>query len=179
MGNGTGYNGYRSKKVKVKRQTSDEGARKMASGVSDAIENFIKALLEGEDARADLQRNELAARFGCAPSQINYVLSTRFTSEHGYRIESRRGGGGYVRIYRIQPSKAAAVQALCEALPPSLSEDEARAALLSLLKQGLLSRREASLLFSAVREELLPGPAGAKLRAAQLKNALLFLKNEQ
>lgn len=77
----------------------------MASGVSDAIESFIKALLQGDETQVELQRNELAARFGCAPSQINYVLSTRFTCEHGYRIESRRGGGGYVRVCASTPTR--------------------------------------------------------------------------
>ena len=69
--------------------------------LSDSIEQFIKNLME-EDRQIDLKRNELAQHFGCAPSQINYVLATRFSIDHGYVIESRRGGGGYVRIIRIQ-----------------------------------------------------------------------------
>lgn len=69
--------------------------------LSDSIEQFIKDLME-EDRQIDLKRNELAQHFGCAPSQINYVLATRFSIDHGYVIESRRGGGGYVRIIRIQ-----------------------------------------------------------------------------
>lgn len=151
----------------------------MASGVSDAIESFIKALLQGDETQVELQRNELAARFGCAPSQINYVLSTRFTCEHGYRIESRRGGGGYVRVCRIDADKASALQALCEAMPETLNGQEAKELLVSLCKQGLLTRREASLLYAAMGETQLPGAQGGRLRAAQLKSALLFLKNEQ
>ncbi len=151
----------------------------MASGVSDAIESFIKALMEGDVPRVELQRNELAARFGCAPSQINYVLSTRFTNEHGYRIESRRGGGGYVRIWRIDSSRMAAIQNLCQSLPASLTETELAKLLLSLRKQELLTQREASMLFAALDESQLPGSGGAALRAKQLKAALLFLKNEQ
>ena len=69
--------------------------------LSDNIEHFIKELM-CEEAQIDLRRNELAQHFGCAPSQINYVLATRFSVDHGYIIESRRGGGGYVRIVRMQ-----------------------------------------------------------------------------
>lgn len=69
--------------------------------LSDSIEDFIKALMEDEQDQQqaiELRRNELAEHFQCAPSQINYVLATRFTPDHGYVIESRRGGGGYIRI---------------------------------------------------------------------------------
>ena len=71
--------------------------------LSDAIERFIKDLME-EGAQVEVKRNELAQHFGCAPSQINYVLATRFSVDHGYVIESRRGGGGYVRIVRMHSS---------------------------------------------------------------------------
>ena len=78
--------------------------------LSDSIEDFIKALMEDEQDQQqaiELRRNELAEHFQCAPSQINYVLATRFTPDHGYVIESRRGGGGYIRIY--QQGRAAAI----------------------------------------------------------------------
>ena len=69
--------------------------------LSDAIEQFIKTMLTQEAPEVELKRNELAEYFNCAPSQINYVLATRFTPDHGYIIESRRGGGGYIRIFRM------------------------------------------------------------------------------
>ena len=69
--------------------------------LSDVIEEFIKSLLKESEGQLELQRNELADFFECAPSQINYVLATRFTLNHGYYIESRRGGGGYIRIVRL------------------------------------------------------------------------------
>ena len=70
--------------------------------LSDTIEQFIKDLMQQEQqAEIDLKRNELAEYFHCAPSQINYVLSTRFTPDHGYVTSSQRGGGGYIRIVRI------------------------------------------------------------------------------
>ena len=69
--------------------------------LSDTIEHFIKELMTQEEPEVELRRNELAEYFSCAPSQINYVLATRFTPDNGYIIESRRGGGGYIRIVRI------------------------------------------------------------------------------
>ena len=69
--------------------------------LSDSIEQFIKELMD-EGSQIEVRRNELAQHFGCAPSQINYVLATRFSVDHGYIIESRRGGGGYVRIVRMR-----------------------------------------------------------------------------
>ena len=72
--------------------------------LSDSIESFIKTLLSDESSEVELKRNELAEYFGCAPSQINYVLATRFSPDHGYVTESRRGGGGYIRIVRVVQS---------------------------------------------------------------------------
>ena len=72
--------------------------------LSDSIESFIKTLITQEEPEVELKRNELAEYFGCAPSQINYVLATRFSPDHGYIIESRRGGGGYIRIVRVVQS---------------------------------------------------------------------------
>ncbi len=71
------------------------------SALSDSIEAFIKSLIAEDEGRVEVQRNELAQHFRCAPSQINYVLATRFSPERGYVIESRRGGAGYIRILRV------------------------------------------------------------------------------
>ena|SRR5579875_557771 len=87
----------------------------MAS-LTEAIEQHLLELLR-QRGRVELQRGELAERFGCAPSQINYVLLTRFTTERGFLIESRRGGGGYIRLVRL-PTDAAL-------LPERLSQEEA------------------------------------------------------
>ena len=83
--------------------------------LSDTIEEFIKTMLTHDENEIELKRNELAEYFNCAPSQINYVLATRFTPDHGYLIQSRRGGGGYIRIFRMQ-------QDTCEQLVYLLEE---------------------------------------------------------
>ena len=71
-------------------------------GITDMIASFIHDALEEADGVLELQRSDLAQRFNCVPSQINYVMSTRFSPERGYIVESRRGGGGYIRISRVQ-----------------------------------------------------------------------------
>src|SRR5690606_12275077 len=71
--------------------------------ISDLIEQYLKQMLQdSSEGTVEIQRNELADRFSCVPSQINYVISTRFTLEKGYLVESKRGGGGYIRIQRIE-----------------------------------------------------------------------------
>ena len=93
--------------------------------LSDTIEHFIKELMN-EDRQIEVKRNELAQHFGCAPSQINYVLATRFSVDHGYLIESRRGGGGFVRIVRMQASAGNnLLGALLSRVGNEISEDAA------------------------------------------------------
>ena len=93
----------------------------------DAIEHFIKELME-EDKQIEVKRNELAQHFGCAPSQINYVLATRFSVDHGYIIESRRGGGGYVRIVRMtQGANDNMLETLLKRVGTSIDEESANA----------------------------------------------------
>ena len=77
--------------------------------ISDSIADFISELLRRE-GEVELQRNLLADQFNCVPSQINYVITTRFTPEHGYVVESRRGGGGYIRITRLAAAYKEAVR---------------------------------------------------------------------
>ncbi len=143
--------------------------------LSDSIERFIKDLME-QDAQIDLRRNELAQHFGCAPSQINYVLATRFSVDHGYIIESRRGGGGYVRILRMQArSEKSLLNLLLERVGNSISEEAAFAIIEQLYERELVTRSEAMLMRSAVERNALVLPISAKdvLRAAVLRNMLV------
>jgi transcriptional regulator of stress and heat shock response len=143
--------------------------------LSDNIERFIKELME-EDAQIDLRRNELAQHFGCAPSQINYVLATRFSVDHGYIIESRRGGGGYVRVVRMKArSDQSLLNLLLERVGNSISEEATFAIIEQLFDRELVTRNEAMLIRSAVERNALVLPISAKdvLRAAVLHNMLI------
>lgn len=143
--------------------------------LSDSIEQFIKELM-CEDAHIELRRNELAQHFGCAPSQINYVLATRFSVDHGYIIESRRGGGGYVRIVRMQEREEGnLLEALLKRVGNSVDEDTANAIITHLSDLKLVKGGEASLMRSAVSRNALALPISAKdvLRAAVLRNMLV------
>jgi len=129
-----------------------------------------------EDAHVELRRNELAQHFGCAPSQINYVLATRFSLDHGYIIESRRGGGGYVRILRMQSrSKPDFLDMLLNRVGNSLDEETANAIISNLRERKMVTEREAALMRSAVSRNALTLPISAKdvLRAAVFRNMLI------
>ena len=145
------------------------------SVLSDNIELFIKDMLEASGTDYVLRRNELDEYFGCAPSQINYVLQTRFTPERGYIIESRRGGGGCIRIIRADISKRELCLALIEnkAKNGSISERGAKQLLTDLLSLEVISEREGRIIFNAVNESSLPaGGSWDVLRLHVLKNAL-------
>ena len=142
--------------------------------LSDAIEHFIKELME-EDKQIEVKRNELAQHFGCAPSQINYVLATRFFVDHGYIIEFRRGGGGYVRIVRMtQGANDNMLETLLKRVGTSIDEESANAIIACLHERKLITRREALLMRSAVAKNALQLPVSAKdvLRASVLRNLL-------
>ncbi|HIU34598.1 MAG TPA: CtsR family transcriptional regulator [Candidatus Pullichristensenella excrementigallinarum] len=142
--------------------------------LSDSIERFIKELMD-QDSQVEVRRNELAQHFGCAPSQINYVLATRFSVDHGYLIESRRGGGGYVRIVRMREhAEGNLLDALIKRVANSIDEDSACAIIAHLLDRKIISRNEALLMRAAVGKNALALPISAKdvLRAAILKNML-------
>ena len=143
--------------------------------LSDTIERFIKELMS-EDAHIELRRNELAQHFGCAPSQINYVLATRFSVDHGYIIESRRGGGGYVRIVRMrQREEGNLLDALIKRIGNSIDEDTAFAIIQHLCDSKLVTEKEAALIRAAVGRNALALPVSGKdvLRAAVFKNMLI------
>ena len=143
--------------------------------LSDNIEQFIKDLMH-EDAHIELRRNELAQHFGCAPSQINYVLATRFSVDHGYIIESRRGGGGYVRIVRMQTrSESSFLDLLLNRVGNTVSEDTANAIISNLAERGMITASEAALMRSAISRSALALPISAKdvLRAAVFRNMLI------
>ena len=146
--------------------------------LSDSIENFIKTLLTEDSTEVELKRNELAEYFGCAPSQINYVLATRFSPDHGYLTESRRGGGGYIRIVRVVQSGSQRLMYLVnERIGDTLTEEECSRLISQLEDQQIVSREEASVMAAAVSSRALavPIPEAMKnaMRARILKSMLM------
>ena len=146
--------------------------------LSDTIEQFIKTMLAQEEQQIELKRNELAEYFGCAPSQINYVLATRFTPDHGYIIESRRGGGGYIRIFRMQQdTNEQLIHLLNERIGDSIDVRAAAHLVQQLHERGLITADEASIMNAALSQQSfsLPIPMELKdaLRAKIFKNMLL------
>ncbi|MGM9522412.1 MAG: CtsR family transcriptional regulator [Oscillospiraceae bacterium] len=144
-------------------------------GMSDVIAEFIDGLLQ-EDSTAELQRAELANKFGCVPSQINYVISTRFSPERGYVVESRRGGGGYIRIRRVQTDPKLLVMHTVNAIGSKIDLGSASALLDNCVAAGVLSAGAAQLMLSAVGDAALRPvePSGRDVvRAAILKQMLL------
>ncbi len=148
--------------------------------LSDSIESFIKTLLSEESAEVELKRNELAEYFGCAPSQINYVLATRFSPDHGYLTESRRGGGGYIRIVRVVESGSQRLMYLInERIGESIGEDECMRLISQLKEQQIVTADEAALMASSVstRAMAVPLPDAMKnsLRARIMKSMLMTI----
>ena len=146
--------------------------------LSDTIEQFIKALMEDENREIELRRNELADHFQCAPSQINYVLATRFTPDHGYVIESRRGGGGYIRIVRLaSTSREELLQTLYQRIGTSISAADAAKIIDHLRSEGIVTPDEAQLMLAALAPQAVPLPLSMKdaLCAGTLRSMILAL----
>ena len=146
--------------------------------LSDTIEQFIKELLSDESTEVELKRNELAEYFGCAPSQINYVLATRFSPDHGYLTESRRGGGGYIRIVRVvQAGSQRLMYLVNDRIGDSLEEEECLRLISQLKEQRIVTADEATLMASAVSSRALsvPVPDALKnaMRAKMMKSMLM------
>ena len=148
--------------------------------LSDSIEQFIKELLNEEATEVELKRNELAEYFGCAPSQINYVLATRFSPDHGYLTESRRGGGGYIRIVRVVQSGSQRLMYLVnDRIGDSIGEEECLRLISQLKEQRIVTADEAALMASAVSTRALSVPVPDVLkdamRAKMMKSMLMTI----
>ncbi len=142
--------------------------------LSDEIEQYIKALLEeSQDGQVEIRRNSLAVYFRCVPSQINYVLETRFTLRHGFCVESRRGGGGFLRITRLPPgTREDLAREVYGFIGDAVSHREAMALVQRLEMEGLLSSREAALVEAALSSDMMQGAASVRnrMRAALMKS---------
>lgn len=144
--------------------------------MSDVIEDFIKDLFdEDESDLVEIQRNELAQHFNCVPSQINYVISTRFKPSQGYYVESRRGGGGHITIKKVSNTKSDYIMHIIENIGEALQNSEAEILISDFLTYGLVNEKEAKLLRVATSDNVLdiPKEYKDKLRASIFKNMLL------
>ncbi len=124
--------------------------------LSDHIEEFIKELLLEDEGMAELQRNELAQKFNCAPSQINYVLTTRFSPNRGYITESRRGGGGYIRVIRLDVDRCDYISEIIdENLHRPVGMRQAAELLEGLKQTGLIDSKTRNVILAAVSDNAL------------------------
>lgn len=150
----------------------------MAS-ISSKIELFIMSLLEDSDD-IELKRNDLAQYFGCSPSQINYVLTTRFTLDRGYLITSKRGGGGCINVIRVQTQDEDIRELVTNHVGNEISQAKVHAIVMRLHDNRIVSSREASLILSAVSSlAMVPPSLENYIRANILKNMLCALMGEK
>ena len=148
--------------------------------LSNAIAQMITEMLS-EQNEIEIQRNILAQDLGCVPSQINYVLSSRFTPERGYIVESRRGGKGCIRITRVSYDKNTLIMKVIGSVGQSIDEGAVQARLTNLLYHELISTRDVSLISAATSDSTLRGlPTDVRdiLRASIFKQMLLSLTKE-
>ena len=124
--------------------------------LSDLITSEILRMLnESEENTAEIQRNDFASLIGCAPSQINYVLSSRFTPEHGYIIESRRGGGGYIKISRVVMRKSTAFMHIINSIGDRIDMMSARIVIENCLQSDLISKDTARVMYAALSNNVM------------------------
>lgn len=147
--------------------------------LSDIIENFLKGLIIEEEGAVEIQRNELASKFNCVPSQINYVISTRFTAEKGYYVESRRGGGGYISIKRLNLDSAGDyLMHIITSIGDRITQFTSEVFINNFVDYNIIEVREAMIMKAATSDKVLadvPIEKRDDVRAAILKNMLMSL----
>lgn len=144
--------------------------------MSDLVAQTILEMLDSQNGNAEIQRNELATNLGCVPSQINYVITSRFTPEQGYVVESRRGGGGYIRITRIKTDDKTMVMHVVNSIGDSLDKMTAEVMLKNLYREQILDRKTANVMAVALSDRALrnaPQSIRDNLRADIFKNMLI------
>ena len=150
------------------------GDRKMR--MSDMIEEFIKDLFDEED-EIEIQRNDLAEHFNCVPSQINYVIATRFKPSQGYYVESKRGGGGHISIKKVNVTKSNYFMHIINSIGNTITAQEVDIFISNFLSYKMINETEAKLLKVATSDNVLKLPKETKdeVRARIFKNMLVNL----
>ncbi len=144
--------------------------------MSDIIEEFIKELFDEEDS-IEIQRNELAEQFKCVPSQINYVIATRFKPSQGYYVESRRGGGGHITIKKVNNTKSDYIMHIINNIGNEITSNEVDILISDFLTYDIIEAKEAKLIKVATSDNVLQLDKDLKdsVRARIFKNMLLNL----
>ncbi|QZN92685.1 CtsR family transcriptional regulator [Limosilactobacillus panis] len=149
--------------------------------ISDVIEAYLKEIL-GNSAQIEIRRSEIANHFDVVPSQINYVIKTRFTIQNGYLVKSKRGGGGYIRIERVNLlDNVDVLNSLTQAIGDSIRERDAFAIVQTLYDEKVITRREGDLMLVALSKQTLDvgnTTVEAQLRARVLVSLLNRLRYE-
>ncbi|MDF0727611.1 CtsR family transcriptional regulator [Cytobacillus sp. S13-E01] len=147
--------------------------------ISDIIEQYLKQVLDMSDRDiVEIKRNEVAHRFECVPSQINYVINTRFTLERGYIVESKRGGGGYIRIMKVKThNESHLFEQLLNLIDRRISQASAEDVIYRLVGEEVISKREAKIMLSVIDRSVLfiELPYRDELRARMLRAMLTSL----
>lgn len=160
-----------------RKSKSEKGSGNMR--MSDIIEEFIKELFDEDESNyIEIQRNELAEHFNCVPSQINYVISTRFKPSQGYYVESKRGGGGSIKIKKVTTSKKDYIMHIINNIGAKLTSNDVDILISDLLTYKLITEDEARLLKVATSDNVLRLKVDLKddVRARIFKNMLLNVK---
>ena len=148
----------------------------------DVIEDMIKEMIDENDGIATINRSQLAEQANCVPSQITYVLSTRFSSGQGYIVESRRGGGGQITVTRVEfVNKFEYLKEMIDAIGNAVTQQQAKNLLEGAVASGAITQRDAVIIMSAVSDRalgLVESDIRSKVRAQIMKNLLLALISE-
>lgn len=150
--------------------------------ISDIIEEYIKSVLERSKKEiVEIKRSEIANKFQCVPSQINYVINTRFTIERGYVVESKRGGGGYIRIIKVKPNNdSQLINHLISIIGNEINQSSALDIIGRLVEDEIITEREAKIMSSVIDRSVIfiDLPERDRLRARLLKAMLTTLMYE-
>ncbi|PFW21775.1 transcriptional regulator CtsR [Bacillus thuringiensis] len=148
--------------------------------ISDIIEQYLKQVIDLSNNNViEIKRNEIADRFECVPSQINYVINTRFTLERGFVVESKRGGGGYIRIIKVElHDDIDIIDQMLHMIDHSVAQGNAESMIIRLIEEGIITNREAKLMLSVIDRSVLSMdvPSRDELRARILCAMLRTLK---
>lgn len=149
--------------------------------MTDIIEAYLKQVLKQKE-QVEIRRSEIAELFDCVPSQINYVINTRFTIQKGYLVESKRGGGGYIRIIKVQVlDELDMLNTMIEIIGNNISERDAKSVVQKLYDDKIISKREAKLMIVAMDKSLYTGDrvTDNRVRANLLRSMLANLRYEE